>query len=147
MKIKQISTFIATVILILLTVAIGVTLYLYFSGYLTGIAGLTEQQQATFLECQGLMLDVDYKSGGQGNLTLYIINLGNKSIDGNFVVRVEYSDKSTVVQSINLGESLGPGSVTSYNVTGLSSGTVTKVTITPVGKCQIPFSRIKEVTI
>lgn len=90
---------------------------------------------------------MDYKSGGQGNLTLYIINLGNKSIDGNFVVRVEYSDKSTVVQSINLGGSLGPGSVTSYNVTGLASGTVTKVTITPVGKCQIPFSRIKEVTI
>jgi len=144
---KQISTFIATVILILLTVAIGVTLYLYFSGYLTGIAGLTEQQQTTFLECQGLLLDVDYKSGGANNLTLYIINLGNTTIDGKFVVRVEYSDKSTEVKSIDLGGSLGPGNVISYNVTGLTSGTVTKVTITPVGKCQIPFSRIKEVTI
>jgi len=144
---KQISTFIATVILILLTVAIGVTLYLYFSGYLTGIAGLTEQQQAAFLECRGLMLDLDYKSGTSSTLTLYIVNLGNTTIDGKFVVRVEYSDKNTVVQSIDLGGNLGPGNVTSYNVSGLASGTVTKVTITPIGKCQIPFSRIKEVTI
>ena len=147
MKMKQISPFIATVILMLLTAAVGVTLYLYLSGYLTGMTGLTEQQQSVLAQCQNTRLDIDYSKGNLGNLTLYIANYGVVTYDGNFTVRIEYKDGSSEVRLIYVGGRVPPGNVTVFNI-GVGTGkTVTKVTVTPVEKCQIPYSETKEVTL
>mgnify|MGYP001772538304 CR=1 FL=1 len=147
MGMKQISTFIAAVILVLLTVAIGVTLYLYFSGYLTGMRELTEQQKSVLVQCQNARLDIDYSRGYLGNLTLYIANYGDVTYDGNFTVRIEYKDGSSELRMIYVGGKVPPGNVTVFNI-GVGTGkTVTKVTVTPVEKCQIPYSETKEVTL
>jgi len=145
MKMKQISPFIATVILMLLTAAVGVTLYLYLSGYLTGMTGLTEQQQSVLVQCQNTRLDIDYSKGYLGNLTLYITNYGVVTYDGNFTVGIVYKDGSSQVIAIYVGGKVPPGNVTVYNI-GVGTGkTVTKVTVTPVEKCQTPYSAMKEV--
>lgn len=144
MKEKIISTYVATVILVVLTVGIGVSLFLYFSGYLSGIVGTTEKQQQEIFECAGARLDVDYYPIGGTNLTVRVVNVGNVDLSGNFSIRVELKDE---VRIVTTNQNLPSGSFFEFNVTNLSQKTVTKVTVTPLAKCQIPFSKIQEVTV
>jgi len=148
MKMKQISPFIATAMLILLTAAVGVTLYLYLSGYLSSLRGLTEERGSVLVQCQNARLDIDYFRNQPGILTLYIANYGTVTYGGNFTVEIEYKDGSGEVRAIYVGGRVPPGNVTAFNMNlGNIGRTVIRVTVTPVDICQIPYSVAKEVTL
>lgn len=143
-KLKGISTYVATVILVVLAVGVGVSLFLYFSGYLTGITGTVEEQQQEIFECAKVRLDIDYYSIASDNLTVRIVNIGGIGLKGNFSIRVEH-DGGTAFYVVE--GTLPVGGVLERNVTGLSNRLVTKVIVTPLDKCQIPFSKVKEVRV
>ncbi|MEM0243273.1 MAG: DUF2341 domain-containing protein [Candidatus Aenigmatarchaeota archaeon] len=74
---KLISTYVATVILVVLTIGIGVTLYLYFSGYVSYLETKTEETSPikSIIECSKARIDFYYRVKGiQKNYTMPISN-------------------------------------------------------------------------
>ena len=71
MKRKGISTFIATLLLMVLAVSAGVVIYAYTMGYLGGFGG-TESLGA---------MSVDTYSGSETNITAYVRNIGGSTLN------------------------------------------------------------------
>ncbi|MBU5682186.1 MAG: hypothetical protein KQA34_00475 [Candidatus Aenigmarchaeota archaeon] len=149
MRHKVISAYVATIIILLLTVGIGLGLYLYFSGYLGGLTGTVETTQQQITECLGAKLDVDYYIDGN-ELRVIAVNTGKIELKGNFSIRVE-DDRGIVRYFINETSSLLPGQFLEHtiDITQYFSGSesIVKVTVQPLGNCQIPFSKVKEIKI
>lgn len=141
-----ISTYVAAIILVVLAVGIGVSLFLYFSGYLTGMTGATEQQQQQIFECIGARLDIDYYNS-DGKLTVRIVNTGSVNLGRTFSIRIEVEGEQPRYEKLELTKDLSPGEYNETSITNLSGKTITKVTVTPLERCQIPYTRIKEVVL
>ena len=104
MKHRGISTFIATLLLMVLAVSAGVVIYAYTMGYLGGFGG-TEQLGA---------MSVDTYSGYDNtpdNITAYVRNIGKTSInittayvDGVAAAYIGNDDNSSVADIIEEGD-------------------------------------------
>lgn len=137
-----ISTYVAAIILVVLSVGIGVSLFLYFSGYLTGMTSTTEQQQQQIFECIGARLDVDYYYN-DGIFIVRIVNTGNVNLGKVFNIKIEIKDEQPRYERLELVADLLPGMYNETSIINLSGKTITKVIVTPLEKCQIPFTKIK----
>ncbi|MEM5843122.1 MAG: hypothetical protein QXL97_00190 [Candidatus Aenigmatarchaeota archaeon] len=122
----------------------GVTLYLYFSGYLGGLTGSAEREQEKIFECSGARLDVDYYKISDNGLNVTFINIGSVDLGGNFSIKVEFTNGMAVSDKQTWSKSLAPGEMAWKNISGIS-GTVKRVIVQPLDKCQIPFQRVKEI--
>jgi hypothetical protein len=105
---KGISTFIATLLLMVLAVSAGVVIYAYTMGYLGGFGG-TEQL--------GAMTCDEYSADAGGNITAYVRNVG----------------KTTVVLNSTEGASVyvDGEAATSWTAIDIEEGDVEKVEIDP----------------
>ena len=115
-KRKGISTFIATLLLMVLAVAAGVVIYAYVMGYL---GGFTTPQTMGALSLDTSTLDV---SGGTG-LTAYVRNIGHTS----FTINTVYISEGSIT-GVPSGYSFALVGGTGQTIT---EGGVGKLTITP----------------
>jgi len=155
MRHKVISAYVATIIILLLTVGIGPGVYLYFfylyfSGYLGGLTGTVETTQQQITECLGAKMDVDYYIE-DNKLKIIAVNTGKVELKGSFSIRVE-DNKGTIKLFTNTTSSLLPGEFLEHTIDNINqyfSGneSIVKVTVQPLGNCQIPFSKVKEIKI
>ncbi|MEM5831070.1 MAG: hypothetical protein QXO40_02615 [Candidatus Aenigmatarchaeota archaeon] len=149
MRHKVISAYVATIIILLLTVGIGLSVYLYFSGYLGGLTGTVETTQQQIAECLGAKMDVDYYIEDD-KLKIIAVNTGKVELKGKFSIKAE-DNNGTIKLFTNETLSLFPGEFLEHtiNITQYFSGSesIIKVTVQPLGNCQIPFSKVKEIKI
>lgn len=87
-KSKGISTFIATLLLMVLAVSAGVVIYAYTMGYLGGFGG-TEQMGSMSIDSQ----TATDGTGGSGIITAYVRNTGKTTIEFDiiYVEGVQYT--------------------------------------------------------
>ncbi|MEM5831691.1 MAG: hypothetical protein QXT38_00005, partial [Candidatus Aenigmatarchaeota archaeon] len=73
---KLISAYVATVILVALTIGIGVTLYLYFSGYVSYLETKTEETSPikSIIECSKARIDFNANKDFKYRIPIIINN-------------------------------------------------------------------------
>ncbi len=110
MQARAISPVIATLLLILIALAAAVLIYVWVTGYVTGLtkAGTPELEEKIKIEAVSASTDT---------VTLYIRNVGGTSvvIDAIYIIRVEDNSIITVASSTT---SLNPGDLTSITISG-----------------------------
>ncbi|MEM7818272.1 MAG: hypothetical protein QXP52_02190 [Candidatus Aenigmatarchaeota archaeon] len=135
MEIRAISAYIATIILVVVTIGMGVAIYLYLSGYLGGLTGGTEIEQEKLFECIGARLDVDYYKNNT-ELNVIFTNIGSVDLGKNFLIKAEFTEGSVIHENTTLEQSLSPGETAQVkiDISGISSA-VKRVTVLPLDKC------------
>jgi uncharacterized protein (DUF2147 family) len=143
---KGISTFIATLLLMVLAVSAGVVIYAYTMGYLGGFGG-TEQLGAMSIDEYSAS---DGDTTGDDNITAYIRNIGKSTIvvdrvyvdddlaGDTYDVTVEEGDVGTIV--IICQTSAGTNGTDGGNVINLESGKTYEVKIIAEDNTQVSFS-------
>ncbi len=118
MKNKGVSAIIATILLLMIAIALAGTAYLYFSGMVGGKTGKTISISEAY--CNGT------------HVTVVLSNDGTKNIvDADIKVLIDNVDRST---NYNFGSSLSPHDVVTVvptGYTGESSGEHTVLIVSP----------------
>ncbi|MEM5828316.1 MAG: hypothetical protein QW197_02325 [Candidatus Aenigmatarchaeota archaeon] len=125
---KLISAFVATIILVALTVGIGVMIYLYFAGYMTQTRSQIEEVPVkSLIECSKVNVDIA-ASGGSGYVNLTLVNLGI-DLGRNFAARFEYDDGRVEIRNITLDYNFISGNVTTVKNIQVPPGTINRIVL------------------
>jgi len=108
---KAVSPVIATLLLILIAVATAVLVYVWVTGYASSVTstGTPELQEKIKIDA------VDYEGGTE--LTVYIRNIGDVSVEIDAVYVVEATTNNVVGSKTDVGQTLSAGDVASVDVT------------------------------
>ena len=81
---KSISTFIAAVLLVSITIVIGIFIASYFSGLFTSVGGGATGQQVALQKCMGAAAKIDSVSVTGGSLTSFTVTKSSNEVMLNF---------------------------------------------------------------
>jgi len=130
MKHRGISTFIATLLLMVLAVSAGVVIYAYTMGYLGGFGG-TEQLGA-------MSVDVYSANSSVDTVTAYVRNIGKTTISID-VAYVDGLNCTFTASDIEEGD-VGNVTITTTGVLTLESGKTYEVKLIAADNTQLSFS-------
>jgi flagellin-like protein len=131
---KAVSPLIATLLLVLISIAAASLIYVFVTGYISGSAGQRPTAQSQIvIEAASLKPDDD-----KINVTVYVRNVGQQEIpSGNWSIYLYDLNGNMVGYNLtNIASSLGPGSLLQINakVTTTSSDSYYDVkVVSPVG--------------
>ncbi|MEM0243336.1 MAG: DUF2341 domain-containing protein [Candidatus Aenigmatarchaeota archaeon] len=97
---KLISAYVATVILVALTIGIGVTLYLYFSGYVSYLETKTEETSPikSIIECSKARIDFNANKNFKYRIPIIINNTQNSENLEDYQVLVTINTQNLISQ-------------------------------------------------
>jgi flagellin-like protein len=118
---KAVSPLIATLLLILISIAAASLIYVFVTGYISGSAG-----QRPTAQSQIVIEAASLNASNPPNVTVYVRNVGQQEIpSGNWSVYL-YDLNGTMVgyNVTNIASSLGPGSLLQINATLTTTTTI-----------------------
>lgn len=145
---KGISTFVAVLITVLITVAVGLLIYGWATGYLRGTTQTAGETQEEIIKCAKANLDIDFSKNGSGKINLIVINIGSVDLGYNFSVKAEYTDGSLDVKTVNFTQSVAPGQMRTTTVDLTTGKEIKRVSLIPLDTCTfLVFSKDKTISI